>query len=134
MTDRYTNNDIKLTLGDLRSKIRNGQITVFFRDNGPTQLRVVVAAAFGIDKDAFNSENFNPQTMKRFAKLFDVPRTPITATTSGAAWLYPSQDDVATALQNFLNRRADPWSHWVVENSVTATSADPIASLVQENG
>lgn len=128
---QYTNDDIKLTLSDLRSKIRNGKITLYFRDDA-NALRNAIASAFGIDKDAFNSENFNPQTMRRFAKLFAIP------TRAESSFQYPSQDDVATALQSFINRRANPWSHFLGEqlkegykDAVLATEADPTASLIE---
>ncbi len=126
---QYINADIKLTLSDLRSKIRNGQITLYFRSE-PQALRKAVAFAFGLqDADSFNTENFNPQTLKRFAKLFDVPQF----INEELATRYPSNDDAAWALQNFINRRADPWSHVRPDNTVTATSADPIAALIQQN-
>lgn len=107
----YTNNDIKLTLGQLSSDIRNGRVIV-----SGGALRPAVAAAFGIDKDAFNTENFNPQTLKRFATLFDVPK--YVASPEGSKivqWKYPNQDDYAWALRNFINRRAVPWSHVTIE-------------------
>lgn len=133
MTDRYTNNDIKLTLSDLRSKIRNGQVTLHFRPipgkpntGGGSQLRNVVANAFGIDADAFNTDNFIPMTLKRFAKLFDVPSYPQTSVDAGSSFRYPSQDDAAWALQNFINRRADVWSH--------VRPTPPKAEVLEANG
>lgn len=104
---RFTNTNVKLTLSDLRSKIRNGVVIVSYSSGGIDALRSTVAVAFGIDKDDFNTENFNPQTFRRFAKLFDVPMI------KGELdkIYYPTQDETATALQNFINRRADPWSH-----------------------
>lgn len=130
---QYTNKDIKLILSTLRSKIRNGQVTLYFRSD-KTALRKAVASAFGFDADAFNTENFNPQTLKRFATLFDIP-----VEISSGLPRYPSNDDAAWALQNFINRRADPWSHVRPDpidpaETVSATEADPIASLVQSNG
>lgn len=107
----YTNNDIKLTLGQLSSDLRNGRITI--TGGG---LRSAVASFFGIDKDAFNTENFNPQTLKRFATLFDVPK--YVASPEGSKivqWKYPTQDDYAWALRNFINRRAVPWAHVTIE-------------------
>lgn len=105
---RFTNTNVKLTLSDLRSKIRNGVVTVSYRDN-PKSLWYNVAVAFGIDPDDFNTDNFNPQTYRRFGKLFAIP------TFMGSSQLFarqfPSQDETATALQNFINRRSDPWSH-----------------------
>lgn len=130
---RFNNNDLFIALSDLRSAIRNGTVTLYFRTD-PDALRKAVAATLSLqDADAFNTENFNPQTLKRFATLFAVPRRSETSTSKIAAWRYPSQDDAAKALQNFINRRANPWSHFR-DDTVSATSADPIASLVQENG
>lgn len=111
---RYTNNDIKLTLSDLRSKIRNGVVVVGYKTTA-LALRQAVALAFKTDAVTFNTDaNFNPQTVRRFEKLFDVPVCDNLAEyKAGAASIvhYPTQDETATALQNFLNRRADPWSH-----------------------
>lgn len=122
MTERLNNEDIKVALTSLRDNLRQGKVTVYFRATGPQALRNAVAHFLGLqDADSFNTENFNPQTLKRWASLFDVPRWPQTAPTAGAAWVYPSQDDTATALQNFINRRARPWSH--VED-ITATAAE----------
>lgn len=111
---RYTNADSKITLGNLRTAIRNGTVNI-----GGGLLRDAVASAFGIDKDAFNTENFAAPTLKRFAALFDVPKTPKDTTSLIKAWNYPSQDDYATALQNFINRRNRPWAH------VTGQTAAP---------
>lgn len=131
MTDRYTNNDIKLTLSSLRSQIRNGQVTLYFRAlpgrpaEGGNALRKAVANAFGFGVDDFNTENFNPQTLKRFAKLFDVPT--VVPPMGTLPVTYPSNDEAAWAIQNFINRRADPWSHIRVDTSpVLATEVSPI--------
>lgn len=106
--NRFTNTNVKLTLSDLRSKIRNGVVRVNYREN---TLRNNVAIAFGIDADDFNTDNFNPQTYRRFGKLFAVPMRPTLFGTLPDEMLWPTQDETATALQNFINRRADPWSH-----------------------
>jgi hypothetical protein len=115
---RYTNADIKEKLGDLRSKIRDGKVTLYFRTDKDA-LRKAVAFAFDLqDPDAFNTENFNSQTLVRFAKLFDIPKV---------EFRYPSQDDAAWALQNFINRRANPWAHVTgTPDAVLATEASPI--------
>ena len=111
---RYTNNDTRLLLGDLRSKIRNGIVTLYFRTDKDA-MRKAVAAAFSLqDADSFNTENFNPQTLLRFAKLFDVPMYSYTDKyypDGQKGMRYPSQDDAAAAIQNFINRRKDPWAH-----------------------
>jgi len=115
---RYTNEDIKLTLSALRSDVRNGRTIVA---NG--QLRNVVAQAFGFDVDAFNTENFNPQTFRRFAKLFAIPQG-VSQDSGTVRW--PSQDEYAWALQNFINRRGNPWAH-VTQPEVPAPSATATA-------
>lgn len=113
----YTNNDIKLTLGQLSSDLRNGVVTI----TGGL-LRNAIAQRFGISPDAFNTENFNPQTLKRFATLFDVPKTPL-LTEKITGWKYPTQDQYAWALRNFINRRANPWSH-VTPTPVSLTQGE----------
>lgn len=108
---RFTNKSINEALLGLRNDIRNGHITLAFRTDSQA-LRKAVAATLGIDgPDAFNTENFNKQTLQRFATFFAVPRQPVTSTSQIAAWRYPSTDEVAWAMQNFMNRRANPWSH-----------------------
>lgn len=102
---RFTNKTINEALTDLRKGLRTGTVKVTQGD-----LRSLVAIDLGIGKDDFNTENFNPQTLKRLAHLFEnVPMKPRTGTTQIVAMGYPSQDDYAWALQNFMNRRADPW-------------------------
>lgn len=113
---RLNNEDIKFYLTNLRRELRSNNTWINFRN--PTDFRTVVAAALGIeDKDSFNTQNFDPQVVRRFANLFDVP-------------VHPTQNEAATALQNFINRRANPWAHL----SVSATEADPVASLIQAAG
>lgn len=106
MTNRFNITDIKLTLSDLRAQVRSNSTVISVRTD-KKYLRLAVASAFGIDPDAFNTENFNPQTLRRFAHLFDVPFLD-----HGDHQHYPSQDDIATALQNFINRRKDVWAHF----------------------
>ncbi|SRR6266403_5880827 len=109
MTNRYSNKDINTALTELRNQLRDGRTTLYFRSEGSAALRKVIAGLLGIDPDAFNSENFKPQTLKRWAALFDVPRFPVTGHWKLSTWRYPSQDDTAWAIQNFINRRAKPW-------------------------
>lgn len=120
----YTNNDIKLTLGQLSSDIRNGRTRIVLGN-----FRTIVATAFGIDKDAFNTENFNPQTLKRFATLFAEPKTPKDTTSAIASYNYPTQDQYAWALRNFINRRAEPWAH-VTGKTEKGETATILAGLI----
>lgn len=95
---RFTNKTINAALSELRISIREGRTTVYFRDKGVIHLKRLVGAALDVP---FSKEYFNPQTLRRFDKLFEtVPFAP-----------FPTQDDTATALQNFINRRSDPWAH-----------------------
>lgn len=104
---RFSNYDIRLLLSDLRSKIRNGAVTVNYKTIGGSALADTVASRFGVL--GFDKANFNPQTVKRFAMLFEVPHYD-----EGGVRHWPTQDDTATALQNFINRRSDPWAHVTV--------------------
>jgi hypothetical protein len=107
---RFTNKTINVALGELRTNIREGKTIVYFRNEGVEHLKRLIVAALGgeANSDAwFSKEFFNPQTLRRFEKLFDVP-TYIMVSGSNT---YPTQDDTATALQNFINRRSDPWAH-----------------------
>lgn len=123
--------EINLALSAFRNDLREGRVTVYYRDSN-TALRDAIAAVLNVGPEGFNTENFYPQTFKRFATLFDVPFYPATPD-SPAVNVWPSQDDTATAIQNFINRRAEPWVHVTERNSVSATEADPIASLVAQN-
>jgi hypothetical protein len=120
---RFTNSDIRQLLSDLRSKIRNGQVTVYVRSD-PANLRRAVASVFptqesSLDVDPFTTNNFNLRTLDRFERLFAIPDL-------------VSQDDIATALQKFINRRAQVWEHVLSRDvPVSATEADPIASAIQ---
>lgn len=116
---RYKTQDIKLILSDLRSKVRNGVITISYNRDGVNALRNAVASAF--DNREFSSEHFNPQTLLRFDQLFDVPN-PI----YDIKW--PTADETAWALQNFINRRAEPWSHVRTDSDAQAdTEADALS-------
>lgn len=110
---RLLNTTINYALGDLRTKIREGKITVYFRDEGVGHLKRLVAGAFGYNSEVLiDKDVFNPQTIRRFEKLFDVPVGQM-----GSEYInnldarYPTQDETATAIQNFINRRSDPWAH-----------------------
>lgn len=118
---KFTNKDIAEVLGVLRTGIRNGT-TIY-----DGKLRDAVKKAFGGGEflDIFTAENFNPQTLKRFEILFNVPREPQTGISQIKAWRYPSQDDYAWALQNFINRRANPWAHVEAKNTTIEPSTIP---------
>lgn len=95
---RLSNESINSALRDLRVQIREGKVHVqhAFAGNFP---RVVSGALGGVE---YNSDNFNPQTINRLTVLFNVPQ-------NGDKW--PTPDQTAWALQNFINRRSDPWAH-----------------------
>lgn len=109
---RFTNATINAALGHLRTDIRDGKAIVYFKDQGVPHLkRLIVAYLFENTievSDALSSEYFNPQTLRRFDKLFDVPSY---LGDFGTSTVYPTQDDTAKAIQNFMNRRIDPWAH-----------------------
>lgn len=119
---KYTNKDIAAVLGKLRSDIRNGATIYDGRLKETVYSAFINAPGEVMSGDFFSPDNFNPQTLKRFEKLFEVPREPRsneTRTGGGGlsqikAWRYPTQDDYAWALQNFINRRANPWAHVVL--------------------
>ena len=92
---KLTNKQINFELIFLRDEIRQGNIIVFNGD-----LRTLVGQVISADETPieFTTENFNPQTLTRFDTLFAVPET-------------ATRDQVATAIQNFINRRKDPWAH-----------------------
>lgn len=130
MSNRLNAHDIFAALTSFRNDLRTGVVTVSYRTD-PQALRFAAATALSLkDSDEFNTNNFNPQTLKRFANLFDVPFD-INEEDRTTDW--PTQDETATAVQNFLNRRFNPWSH-VTGEPVSATEADPLSSLVLDNG
>lgn len=94
---RLNNETINKALRELRDQIREGKITVHhaFPDN----FKRIVVAALGVE---LSSEFLNPQTVRRLTTLLSVPLY-------GSKW--PSQDQTAWAIQNFINRRSYPWSH-----------------------
>lgn len=118
MTPNYNINDINVQLSYLREQLRTGKNRIVFSVN-KNALRLEVASLFGIGQDDFNTENFHRRTLRRFAKLFDVPIT-------DAFYAYPTQDETAWALTNFINRRSDPWSH-VRPDPVDTTAAETLA-------
>lgn len=104
---RFRNTTINKALVELRTSIREGKTTVYFKDQGPSHLKRLVAAALETTVEMLdNNEYFNPQTVHRLNVLFNVPFDALNFNK-----VYPTQDDTATALQNFINRRKDPWAH-----------------------
>lgn len=106
---RYTNEQINWNLTGLRNDLRDGNAKILGPEYVKT-FRFAVARQMDpnvIDLNSFFSDyRFNPQTVKRFEKLFEVPsRNNALGETTG-----PTQDDFAWAIQNFINRRAEPWA------------------------
>lgn len=95
-TTILTGKDINAVLTVLRDQLRNGVVALPLRWNR-NALRNDIASRLGLEGYAFNTGNFHPKTLQRFATLFDIP-------------VGISQDDTAWALQNFMNRRKDPWA------------------------
>lgn len=105
-TKRLSNDTINANLRDLRVQIREGKVNV--QHAFPGNFSRVVLTALG--SLAATPENYNPQTLRRFKVLFNVPGT-------------PTQDQTAWALQNFINRRSDPWSHVTRKSTPTEVQA-----------
>lgn len=101
---RFTNDTINRKLSNLRQKLRDGTVTI---SGG----RLKEAVEFELSNEGliitlpsvgfFTAARFNPQTLRRFETLFAVPDY----------GHYPTQDEYAWALNNFQNRRSDPWKH-----------------------
>lgn len=106
---RFTNDTINRKLSNLRQKLRDGTVTV---SGG----RLKEAVEFELSNEGliitlpsvgfFTAARFNPQTLRRFETLFEVPMTDHQDHVH-----YPTQDEYAWALNNFQNRRSDPWKH-----------------------
>lgn len=121
-TYRWTNDDINISLAQLRELIRVGAIHVALnaKPGEGYNMRDVVAHALGIDPDAFNTQNFKPKTLLRFAQLLGTEKL-----------LNPTQDQIAWALTNFINRRKDPWEH--VRPDEVSTSNESAFSTEAQN-
>jgi hypothetical protein len=115
---RFTNSQIKEALTELRIALREGKTRVDLKQANALQ-NVVGASLRGLlredtvvlDASLFSRAYMNPQTAYRFKKFFDeAPNASV------------NPDDTAWALQNFINRRADPWGFWYNKNEATATA------------
>lgn len=111
---RMKNSDINAALTDLRKDLRDGSVTIYTRPEN-TNFRTILLQYLGIDD--FTPEHMNPQTIRRFETLLEVPNTP------------KSQDNIAWAIQNFINRRGDPWRH-VRMAEAEAEMASPSGAVV----
>lgn len=93
----YSNKQINVILTSLRADLREGKVNLPLRFNR-SALKQEIARRIGVQPDDLAcGEAFNPQTRDRFAILFTQQPQEVT------------QDDVAKALQNFINRRKEPW-------------------------
>lgn len=107
MSNRLTNDQIKQALTSLRNDLRSGKTTVYLRDpeNFPRVVTNYLKPYFNTtamaiaDADVFDKGCMAPQTVRRFKEFF------AKAPNGGV-----SQDDIATAVQNFINRRTDIWA------------------------
>lgn len=99
---RFNNRDIKARLSSLRSAIREGVVHLTFSKN-PSVLWNVMYRTF--DDKPWTVDNFNPQTLVRLNAFVDT----MPVLNHGDHEHFPTSDEVATAIQNFINRRANPW-------------------------
>lgn len=108
---RFNSYEVNERMNSLRTALRTGS-TRISRLPGqpyPVVLRASVASVFGLRPDDFNTEFFAPATLRRFAAFFAVPQ--ILDLETGALHS-PSQDELAWAVQNFINRRKEPWKQF----------------------
>lgn len=107
MLQKFTLREIAGNLTELRKNLRDGKARVnWAKKDG---FRETIAALFGLKPTDFSAHYFHRSTLERFAQLFAVPRGP------GLDWRNPTPDEIAWALQNFINRRAKPWSFFEVK-------------------
>lgn len=104
---RFNRIDVKGNLTVMRDQLRQGKLRINW--DIPNHFRIEVASAFGIKPSDFNAEYFDKRTLDRFAHLFAVPRGP------HMDWSNPSPDELATTIQNFINRRVDIWSQYRIK-------------------
>jgi hypothetical protein len=102
---RFTNNTINSDLTILRNSLRSGEVRVADPEAFKRAVGVVLAGLLTPVK--FNTETFKPSVLVRFNRLFEVPNRG--DETTGDVW--PTQNEYATALQHFINRRQDVWVH-----------------------
>lgn len=121
MTTRYTSKDLNKKLSLLRNDIRDGNVKIVMGG-----FKRIVMAVLGSPNVQLTAEFFNPSTIKRLEVLFDVPVEPsFGAIPTG----YPTQDNYAWALTNFINRRRDPWAFKRAKET-PALDADAVGTTV----
>jgi hypothetical protein len=98
-TTYLTNAFINIRLTEMRNDLRSGEQRIGFAHRGAEALPGLVAAYLDMGENGFDKSKINPQTLSRFNQLFAME----------GVTLWPSPDRVATALQNFMNRRKDIW-------------------------
>lgn len=96
----WTNKRINEALTPLRDSYRAGTLEITYEDTLEARVTGVLSG-----------DTFNEQTQKRLNALFSVPSSIYTSVTPKAAIRWPTPTDTARALQNFMNRRLDPWAH-----------------------
>lgn len=118
---RFNRKDLQGTLTIFRNNLREGKVILNW--NEPNNLRINVASVFGIKPQDFNAEYFDKRTIERFAALFAVPLGP------NLDWRHPTLDEVATAVQNFINRRQEPWVFFKIKMMVNAVFPEAYVPL-----
>lgn len=113
----FTNSQIATLLGSARIDLRNGVRRVYYSQNGKDALRTFFYLRFNVtDLSAFKKP-----MQKRLETLFDVPQI----TTAEGSTRFPTQDETAWALQNFINRRAEPWAFFTRKAEALDTAQQP---------
>lgn len=104
--------DVAATMSGFRNALRSGQVRITRLPGREFEsvLRHEIAAQFGLKPTDWNTENFRPATLKRFADFFAFPHHFDNETGS---YHLPTQDEIAWAVQNFINRRKNPWNRFV---------------------
>jgi hypothetical protein len=101
--NKITGNTIKMALSDMRDDLRSGTVDVRYG-----KLEEIVSEYFVLPKGApFDNTLFKNSAVTRFRTLFAVPN--LGDETVGDVW--PTAAEYARALQNFINRRKNPWAH-----------------------
>jgi hypothetical protein len=95
----FSSKEVAYLLRFIRDDIRTGKYPVV---NKEFKQHVVFYMGFNDEKKLLCASEgvVNNGTAERFGKLFAVPAGQVT------------QDDYAWAIQNFINRRAEPWAFW----------------------
>ncbi len=106
----FNRNEIAIQMGKLRDAIRARTARVLWKHDARSLKRETLGRfGFKIENDDWKA-SFSAETIVRFEHLWSVPVKKLD-------WPFPTPDQTARAVQNFINRRKNVWKDYEAANT-----------------